>query len=156
MGLIGDEGAKALASDLEVNRVLTKLNMDGFDLNITQLKGIDPVKKLDLSRKRLGVASGIAIAKALEVNAVLTSCDLAGNSIGVDGAKALASALEVNAVLTTLGLGSNKIGPEGATAIAKALEVNRVLKLKKLVVGRPENENAELKTICVSKGVEVG
>ena len=34
--------------------------------------------------------------------------------------------------------------------------VKAVLKLKKLVVGRPVNENAELKTICVSKGVELG
>jgi len=34
--------------------------------------------------------------------------------------------------------------------------VSRLLKLKKLVVGWPENENAELKTICVSKGVELG
>jgi len=62
----------------------------------------------------------------------------------------------VRAVLTTLNLYDNGIGPSGASAIADALKVNAVLKLKKLVVGRPVNENAELKTICVSKGVELG
>ena len=59
-------------------------------------------------------------------------------------------------MLTELNLRFNSIGDKGAKALASALEVNAVLKLKKLVVGRPENENAELKTICVSKGVELG
>jgi len=81
---------------------------------------------------------------------------LGSNEIGPEGATAIAKALEVNRVLTSCDLDSNGIEVEGAKALASALEVNRVLKLKKLVVGRPENENAELKTICVSKGVELG
>ena len=32
-----------IASDLRVSGVLKKLNLDGFELNIEQLKGIDPV-----------------------------------------------------------------------------------------------------------------
>ena len=55
------------------------------------------------------------------------------NNVGDLGAKALASALEVNAVLTSLNLagspygGGVKIGDEGAAALAAALKVNRVL-----------------------------
>jgi len=72
--------------------------------------------------------SGImAIAKALEVNAVLKSLNLSENKINDTGATAIATALEVNAVLTELNLRFNEISPEGATAIAKALEVNAVL-----------------------------
>ena len=66
------EGGKALAKALEVNAVLTKLNLNGFELNIAQLRGTEPVETLDLSRKGLGVASGIVIAK-LRVNALITT-----------------------------------------------------------------------------------
>merc|ERR1712137_1239663 len=125
---LGPTEAIVITEFLKVSRVLTKLVLDGGELPIQQLKGADSVTTLDLSCRRLGHLSGIVIAKCLEVNGVLTSFDLENNFIGVEGAKALASALEVNAVL----------------------------KLKKLVVGWPENENAELKTICVSKGVELG
>ena len=72
MRSIGTEGAKALASGLEVNWVLAKLNLDGFALPIMQLKGADPVKTLYLSGKQLGNNSAIVIAKCIEVNPVLT------------------------------------------------------------------------------------
>ena len=49
------------------------------------------------------------------------------NQIGDQGAIAIAKALEVNAVLTNLNLYGNDIGPLGASAIAKALSVNAVL-----------------------------
>merc|ERR1712060_997279 len=75
----------------------------------------------------VGPEGAIAIGKALEVNAVLTSCNLMFNSIGDEGAKALACALEVNGVLTSCDLSYNSIGVEGAKALASALEVNAVL-----------------------------
>ena len=70
---VGVEGAKALASALEVNAVLTKLRLDVFELPIKQLKGTEPVASLDLSGKCLGACSAIVIAKCLEFNKVLTS-----------------------------------------------------------------------------------
>ena len=54
-------------------------------------------------------------------------CSLYLNKIGPEGATAIAKALEVNRVLTSLNLYQNAIGDEGAAAIAKALEVNAVL-----------------------------
>ena len=52
---------------------------------------------------------------------------LEDNKIDNEGAITLAKALEVNAVLTTLNLGVNNIGPTGATALAETLKVNAVL-----------------------------
>ena len=48
---------------------------------------------LDLRGNNIGPSGAEAIAEALKVNRVLTSCDLSRNIIGVEGAKALASAL---------------------------------------------------------------
>ena len=52
------------------------------------------------------------IAKALEVNSVLTSLDLTFNQLDAEAGKALASALAGNAVLTVLNLSSNKLASE--------------------------------------------
>ena len=73
-GLGPTEGI-VLAELLKFSVLLKKLNLDGLELDIEQLKGIDPVESLDLSGKRLEVASGIVIAKCLEFNAVLTSLE---------------------------------------------------------------------------------
>ena len=62
------------------------------------------------------------MAKALEVNKVLTSLDLSYNGLGSGGATAIAGALSSGmAVLTHLNLAENSIGPEGAAAICVRL-----------------------------------
>jgi hypothetical protein len=81
INIIGLDGAKAFANALRVNVVLTKLNLDSFELNIPQLRGTELVETLDLSGKCLGVASGIVIAKLIEFNAVLTNLNLASNNL---------------------------------------------------------------------------
>jgi hypothetical protein len=65
---IGDEGAKAIAEAIKVNGALTALNLDGFALPIKQLKGTSPVLGRLRHLGRLSVASGIVIAKCIEVN----------------------------------------------------------------------------------------
>jgi hypothetical protein len=124
-GLGATEGI-VLAKLMQLSPVL-KLNIDGLELNIEQLKGTDPVRALYFSGKNLGTASAIVIAKCTEFNAVLTTLRLEVNEIGAEGAKAIAEALKVNAVVTTLDLSGNNIGVEGAKAIAEALKVNAVL-----------------------------
>ena len=50
--------------------MLTKLNLDGFELNLPQLRGTEPVEVLDLldlSFKDLDVASGIVIASLIRL-----------------------------------------------------------------------------------------
>jgi hypothetical protein len=51
---------------------LVGLNLDGFELHMPQLRGTQAVQSIDLSDKKLGPLSGMAIAVALCVNASLT------------------------------------------------------------------------------------
>ena len=46
-------------------------SVDGHALPIDELKGTKPVEPIDLSGKKLGVASGIIIAACIKENAVL-------------------------------------------------------------------------------------
>ena len=46
-------------------------SVDGQALPIDELKGTKPVESIDLSHKRLHVASGIIIAACIKENAVL-------------------------------------------------------------------------------------
>ena len=48
------------------------MNLDGYALPIKKLKGTEPVESLDLSGKKLGVASAIVIASLISVNGGLT------------------------------------------------------------------------------------
>ena len=67
----GDEGAKAIAGALEVNSVLTDLN---------------------LRFNSIGDEGAKSIASALHVNGVLTNLDLRANDLGEDARRALAEA----------------------------------------------------------------
>ena len=49
-----------------------QVNLDGYALPIKKLKGTEPVESLDLSGKKLGVASAIVIASLISVNGALT------------------------------------------------------------------------------------
>ena len=46
-------------------------SVDGHTLQIEKLKGTKPTEKIDLSNKRLGVASAIIIASCIKENGVL-------------------------------------------------------------------------------------
>ena len=46
-------------------------SVDGYALQINELKGTKPTEKIDLSRKWLGVASAIIIAGCIKENRVL-------------------------------------------------------------------------------------
>jgi hypothetical protein len=46
-------------------------SVDGHALQIDELKGTKPTEKIDLSNKRLGVASAIIIASCIKENGVL-------------------------------------------------------------------------------------
>ena len=74
--------------------------MDGYALPIKQLKGADPVDSLDLSGKRLGVASAIVISTLIGGNASLTHINLSYNDLCDKGAKYIAEGISVSASLT--------------------------------------------------------
>ena len=54
-------------------------SVDGHELQIDELKGTKPTEKIDLSRKRLGVASGIIIATCIKENHVLKELECAAH-----------------------------------------------------------------------------
>ena len=59
-------------SELTVYALRVQVNLDGYALPIKKLKGTESVESLDLSNKRLGVASAIVIASLIGVNNALT------------------------------------------------------------------------------------
>lgn len=88
--------------------------------------------ELDLCRgprqSGIGDRGAVALAEALEENAVLRVLNLRNNGIYEDGCERLAQALERNKSLTELNLCRNYIGTRGAHAFASALLVNSCLK----------------------------
>ena len=102
----------------------------------------------------IGDQGAIAIAKALEFNAVMKTLYLNGNKIGDLGATAIAGALQVNAVLKELRLQHNKIGDSGAIAIAEALKFNAELGLETLYVPGSIKNHPQLIAACREKGVD--
>ncbi|EOD32735.1 hypothetical protein EMIHUDRAFT_230541 [Emiliania huxleyi CCMP1516] len=141
---ISDEGAKALASALNVNETLTDLNLDGSWRPHPSLghsrDGALSIMRVERHRNKLtslglincdigpSRADAAEIADFVSVSEVLETLSLTDNFIGNDGAVAIAEALKVNRVLTTLNLENNGICSEGAAALGKALEVNGKLK----------------------------
>ena len=81
---------------------LIRLNLDGFLLNLPQLRGTEAVDSLDLSNKRLGFLSAIAIAFLVERNTALTNLNLLKNCFGTEAATQLAAILPQHKTLKTL------------------------------------------------------
>ena len=77
-------------SELTVCTLRVQVNLDGYALPIKKLKGTEPVESLDLSNKRLGVASAIVIASLIGVNGALTVTNLLRNQFDAESAKMLA------------------------------------------------------------------
>jgi Ran GTPase-activating protein (RanGAP) involved in mRNA processing and transport len=105
------------------------VNLDGHALPIKKLKGTEPVELLDLSNKRLGVASAIVIASLIGVNGGLTALDLSYNELKDKGVSAVCKAIQSNkeTKLTSLNFEDNGIGPVGANAVAAMVAVTGAL-----------------------------
>ena len=101
------------------------MNLDGYALPIKKLKGTEPVESLDLSGKKLGVASTIVIASLISVNGSLTALDLSSNGLMDEGVSAVCEAIQSNkeTKLSSLNFGYNGIGPVGANALAAMVVV---------------------------------
>ena len=115
------------------------MNLDGYALPIKKLKGTESVESLDLSNKRLGVASAVVIASLIGVNPSLTSLDVRYNNISGDCASQLSSVVLGNTKIevfnevpikemradsfTELNLEKKRIGVEGGMVVAGLLPV---------------------------------
>jgi GGDEF domain-containing protein len=78
----------------------TSLNVDGHALQIEELKGTKPTEKIDLSHKRLGVASAIIIASCIKENGMLKELNVGSNGITGDAAENLATVVLEQASMT--------------------------------------------------------
>jgi hypothetical protein len=96
-----------IAKCIEVNGVLTSLNVGYNDLNEEAALGIvraarqqDKMASLGLASCKIGPSEAQDIADYVRVSSVLTSLNLFFNKIGDEGAKAIGEALRVNSALT--------------------------------------------------------
>ena len=80
-GQLDVESAKALSRALERNASLTRLNLDGLELDLDHLRGVgdEPPARLDFSYQGISDVSGVVIAGLLETNEKLTSLNLGYN-----------------------------------------------------------------------------
>ena len=144
--------ASMIASLIAGNAVLTKLNLDGFALDLPKLRGTDPVTSLDLSNKGLGPASATVIASLIAGNAVLKSINLLRNNITVEGAAPLVKLFRERPHMESLcGLKPDQteanfahwgLRNTDALLIAADLEFNGVLKTLDIGYNSLGNEDA--------------
>ncbi len=154
---ISQEGAGALATAFLARNLPTSLNLEGTWLPLHQLRGVsDAIETLDLSCRKLGVASLVVLAKCLEDNRQLKRLVLKQNRIDAEGAKVVGDALVGSApteaptrpravpnrsathawrtprlgadrTLRELSLEYNELGVRGAQEVGNALSLNRSL-----------------------------
>ena len=140
------EGARSLGLALCDNRSVLELRIDSETaLPVQQLSGESPIESLDLSARRLGIASAVVIAKLVARNRTLLNLCLLGNiNIGPTGGEALADCLSMNSSLRSLDLYGCRLGDRGGRAIAKALRVNKVLALLEIQMNGIKEAAADL------------
>jgi Ran GTPase-activating protein (RanGAP) involved in mRNA processing and transport len=96
---------------------------------VKKLQGTDPVETLDLSGKKLGVASAVVIASLIGVNRALTDLDLSQNYLKDKGVSAVCEAIQNNkeTKLASLNVSDNGIRSAGAKSLAAMVAVTGAL-----------------------------
>ena len=135
---LGDLGASAIGSALQVNRALTSLGLERCGIGDEGISHIAtalrinaqlPLRDLRLEGNLIRAAGARALGEAMaEGISRLESLGLALNPLGAEGALALAGGIRHNRVLYTLNLAGCGIGDDGAIAIAIALRSNQALR----------------------------
>ncbi|RUP48439.1 hypothetical protein BC936DRAFT_144557, partial [Jimgerdemannia flammicorona] len=126
---IDEEGGRALAKALKMNRSLQNLDLwksdvgeNGASALAEALKTNTSLKNLDIKENGIGKDGASALAEVLKMNMSLQILDLGRNCIGDIGASALVESLKTNTSLQNLDLSLNNIGEKGARALAEALK----------------------------------
>jgi len=130
---IGDAGATKLASVLEKNATLHKLELQMNDITPTGAeKLVDALEKnttlqsLGLGSNKIGPTGAAKFATLIEKSQTLTYLELASNGIATSGADALTLALQKNIYMKYLGIGFGAgVGSKHNEAIAKLLDRNK-------------------------------
>ena len=101
-------------------------SVDGYTLQIDELKGTKPTEKIDLSDKGLGVASAIIIASCIKENRVLKELRCAAARVFAF-VSAPIDTLSTHLRSHARSLSSNKLSPKGGAALAEGIEGNTTL-----------------------------
>ena len=115
--------AAVVAACVAVNKgALETLNLDGCELDVKGLKGLDAsAQAIDLSAAGLHVGSALFVASCLQTNRVLTSLSLRANRHLGSGIIAIGKALQSNGTLRSLDLAGNAVDERAACALADGL-----------------------------------
>lgn len=131
----GKEGVKTLATALETNTSLTKLDLrstkvesSGAQALAKALRVNQTLRSLRLEASDIDSVGAIALANSLKINQTLNSLNLERNNIGSNAANAFADTLTINQTLTDLNLDSTSIGLNGVLKLAESLKKNHTLR----------------------------
>ena len=112
-------------------------SVDGHALQINELRGTKPTEKIDLSSKRLGVASAIIIASCIKENGVLMELKYAAAprvfafvSAPIDIVPPSLGSLANNELCGVTSLGTGIYTTEGITKLREALKGSAVTSLE--------------------------
>mmetsp|Transcript_8227 Transcript_8227/g.12635 ORF Transcript_8227/g.12635 Transcript_8227/m.12635 type:complete len:367 (+) Transcript_8227:163-1263(+) len=134
---IGDDGAKALGSVIQLQSTLISLSL-GYNLispagAVPLIESVNNiVHSIDLRCNSIGDEGAFALSKLFMKENKIQHLAIQNNYIGPSGVTVLVSSLGDNATLQSLDLGTNNIGDEGALAIGKLLKTNNSLKVLNL------------------------
>ena len=111
-------------------------SVDGYALQIDELKGTKPTEKIDLSNKELGVASAIIIASCIKENGVLKELKCAPArvfaflSAPIDTATPHLGSLDNNHLCGLDDDGEGEYTTEGITKLCEGLKESAVTSLR--------------------------
>ncbi|KAI9193398.1 uncharacterized protein BJ171DRAFT_430109 [Polychytrium aggregatum] len=100
----------------------TRVNDDYLDILLTPMRGIDFLRKLNLSYNNIGDQGATNLAHFLKDDKYLVWINLRANEIKSQGGVALAKALQINLTLTELDIGDNGIGDFAGLEFAGTLQ----------------------------------
>ena len=164
---VRDEGTKALAKGLGINKALRTLNLQNNQVNtigVSDLaKGLEinsTLQSLNLDNNKAYSEGAEIMGKALQKNQALLSLSLKNNGLGDAGAEELAKALSTNRTLQSIILSDNELSAIGAEAIAKALKVNQTLQILELggsglFMGMGKNQIGDVGIQALGKALEL-
>ena len=114
-------------------------SLDGHPLEIKQLKGQEPVEAIDLSSKRLGLASAIVIASLIGTNTATKSLKCAPPPLMTDLVNCQLTRCALVTLSADYSLANNSIPAECAKALCEALKINNALQTLKYATSYPAN-----------------
>ena len=96
---LGAKSSQVIAAAVRASSSLVRINLDGSALPLLNLNGVAEVSAIDLSKKSLGIMSGVVMASLISDNGALTELDVRSSGICAEGSMHLSSAVLASASL---------------------------------------------------------